>query len=133
MIIEGLHTFSEDQALTGASVSAARPIDVLGLNGNAYINPFVSIRLTQGFTAGAVSTIDLMTSDNADMSGAVKAVTYTVPATIDQTKPAVLVQETLPRNLKKYSSLIYNGTDMAGGKVFASIVTGVATNGSVSL
>lgn len=131
MIIEGAHLFSENQVIEGNSVKSTKALDLLGKNGNAYINPFLSIRLTKGFTAGSISKIAIQVSDNADMSGAETAIEYFISSSVNQTYPAVLVQETLPRNLKKYCQLVYTGTAMAGGTVFASIVSGVPTNGSV--
>ena len=131
MIIEGVHLFSENQVINAASVTSEKALDILGQNGNAYHNPFFSVRLTKGFSAGAISKVAIQVSDNADMSGATTAIEYTVPAEIDQTKPAVLVQEILPRNLKKYCRLVYTAAGSADGEVFSGIVTGVPVNGSV--
>lgn len=126
MNVEGATILSEYQALTGTGGTSTKAIDVLGLNGNAYVQPHLTVRLTSPFTAGSITTVEIQTSDQADMSGAVTAVTYTIPATVIQTKPAVLLDERLPNNLKKYMQLKYTGTGMTGGKVWASLVTGVS-------
>lgn len=125
MIIEGAVILSENQALTGTGGTSEKALDVLGLNGNAYVQPHLTVRLTSPFTAGTLTTVEIQTSDNADMSGATTAITYTIPVATVQTKPAVLLDERLPNNLKKYMQLKYTGTGMAGGKVWSSLATGV--------
>ncbi len=124
MLVEGSQLFSEHQVISAASTTS-KVID-LGKNGDSYCPPWVSVNLTAPFTAGKIDSIKLQTSDTEAFSVVVDVQTITVPTTVVQSLPAVLLQLRLPQRMKRWARLVYTASGTpAGGKVFAAITGGV--------
>ena len=129
MIIESAHLFSENQVISAASTGSS-VVDLMGTNRASYVMAWIFVNLTQGFTAGKVESVTLQTGDMEDLADAADIQRISVPTTVDQTNPNVLLQFRIPQGVKRYARLVYAASGSpVGGKVTASTSTGVAING----
>lgn len=98
----------------------------LGKNGSNLSPLYVSVKLTQGLTGGAINAIKLQTAEDEAFSSPVDEITITVPASIIQTRPCNLAQfhcPITPQN--RYVRAVITGSSPAGGKLWAYITSDV--------
>jgi hypothetical protein len=128
MLIEGAQVFAKDLAVTAASVNSG--IVDLGKNGDMYTMPWVEVNLTAPFTTGSLTGVKVQTADNEAFATPVDVQSLTVPTTVSQTAPAILLQFRLPFGMKRWARLVFIASapaesTPAGGRVFAGVTTGV--------
>ncbi|MDR3561252.1 MAG: hypothetical protein P4N59_07430 [Negativicutes bacterium] len=128
MLIDDLNNFKVSAASPFAVAAAAVTTDAmdLGTGGMAYDSLYLTVALSVAFSAGNMTTVKLQTATDSAFTTPIDIETYNIPAAIDQTKPALLVQQNLPVGigLLRYVRLVLTPTGAgAGASIYAMLTT----------
>lgn len=116
---------------TAAGASVTSDVCDLGKNGSLVHQIYVSVKLTEGVTAGAVESVKVQTSADSSFSSPVDEMTVNIkPDKTKQKKPCTLAQFYCPLEPSaRYARLVVAGSTtgsaaaeaIAGGKLWAYI------------
>ena len=116
---------------TAAGTTVNSGVCDLGENGSVVHQIYVSVKLTEGVTAGAVESVKVQTSASSDFSSPVDEMTVNIkPDKTKQKKPCTLAQFYCPLEPSaRYVRLVISGSttsttaaeNIAGGKLWAYI------------
>lgn len=99
--------------------------NVLDLNKNgSNLNPlYIDVKLTEGATAGKVTSIEVQSSTDKEFSSPIKEMEIFIPASKDFTKPCQLAQTFCPITPGgRYARILVKcDSSIAGGKLWAYI------------
>lgn len=105
----------------GASVTS--DVCDLGENGSLVHQIYVSVKLSEGLTAGTISSVKVQTATDSEFTTPVDEMTVFIKAdAAKQTKPCALAQFYCPLEpAARYVRLVVEGTSVSGGKLWAFI------------
>ena len=125
MLIDDLNNFKLGGSAPIPVAAAAVTTDSMdmGKGGIAYNSLYLSVILATPFSAGSMSTIALQTAVDSAFTVPVTVETYSLPASLDQTKPQMLWQQKLPvSELLEFVRLVLTPTGTgAGAQIFAHV------------
>ena len=107
---------------TAAGTTVNSDVCDLGENGSVVHQIYVSVKLTEGVTAGAVESVKVQTSASSDFSSPVDEMTVNIkPDKTKQKKPCTLAQFYCPLEPSASTTSTTAAENIAGGKLWAYI------------